>query len=390
MSEFIFSRSMLVVHTNKNSSIFKAAAERVNNTQEAPGVFGILYDDYDAQQPIYDKWKTAYPDISIMKVAPRRTTVKMDDKIHMSAVLGDAKCAPIAYTSPDDIESDCPDNQLFFVKKRGSTSARGVSIHSYAELMTGSVDTSACIIHKNMPNPKLIDGQRYKLRVYVLVAHGGVYVSRDAWGSSSDVDYKEYDGTMSQAVLKDMHIIYMRPGRKFFKFSDVEDSDKIFNSICKAVAEFSERFSEKVDAVKADEFALLGFDFVVDASNDVCVIEVNHRSNYHHTKEINEGVDVPAIADTMLVLMNGDDNFVHNNTNYVKVVGCEDDGIEVSGEVSSEVSGEEDGWKEVGVVVDETEGDDTDEDNEYNGWTEGELNGPVDLGGDMVGGFGCE
>ena len=184
---------------------------------------------------------------------------------------------------------------------------------------------------------------------------------------------------MSQAVLKDMHIIYMRPGRKFFKFSDVEDSDKIFNSICKAVAEFSERFSEKVDAVKADEFALLGFDFVVDASNDVCVIEVNHRSNYHHTKEINEGVDVPAIADTMLVLMNGDDNFVHSNTNYVKVVGCDDDGTDVSGGVS----GEEDGWTEVGV-------DETDDNNEYKGLTEEELNGSVDLGGDMVGGFGCD
>ena len=79
----------------------------------------------------------------------------MDDKIHMSAILGDAKCAPIAYTSVEDIEEDCPDNQLFFVK-RGSTSARGVYIHSYAELKSGSVDTTACIIHRNILNPKLI------------------------------------------------------------------------------------------------------------------------------------------------------------------------------------------------------------------------------------------
>jgi len=248
----------------------------------------------------------------------------MDDKIHMSDVLGDAKCAPIAYTRVDEIDADCPDNQLFFVKKRGSTSAKGVYIHSYAELKSGTVDTSSSIIHKNILNPKLIDGKRYKLRVYGLIAHGNVYVSRDAWGSSSDVDYVEYDGTLSQDVLKDMHIIYMRPGRKFFKFVDVEHSGDIFDNICIAVQEFSMKFIDKIREVECDEFSLLGFDFVVDDNNDVCVIEVNHRSNYHHTKEINESVDIPAIADTMMVLMNGDDEFISDYTNYVNVFSLAD------------------------------------------------------------------
>lgn len=324
MSEFVYSRSMLVVHTNKNSSIFNSAAKRLNNNYEVEGCFGILYDDFDAQQTIYDKWKKTYPDITIIKVAPRKRTVKMDDKIHMSAILGDAKCAPIAYMSVEDIEKDCPDNQLFFVKKRGSTSARGVYIHSYAELKAGSVDTSACIIHRNILNPKLIDGKRYKLRVYGLVANGCVYVSRDAWGSSSDVPYKEYDGTIEQNVLKDMHIIYMRPGRKFFKFVDIEHSGEIFDNICSAVNEFSHKFVDKLKTFENDEFALLGFDFVVDDENNVCIIEVNHRSNYHHTKEINEHVDVPAISDMFMVLLNNDPEFIADYTNYVNVFSLQD------------------------------------------------------------------
>jgi hypothetical protein len=149
-------------------------------------------------------------------------------------------------------------------------------------------------------------------------------VSRDAWGSSSDVDYVEYDGTLSQDVLKDMHIIYMRPGRKFFKFVDVENSGDIFDNICIAVREFSMKFIDKIREVECDEFSLLGFDFVVDDNNDVCVIEVNHRSNYHHTKEVNESVDIPAIADTMMVLMNGDDEFISDYTNYVNVFSLDD------------------------------------------------------------------
>lgn len=326
MSEIVLSDSMLIVHTNKNSCIFRDAAKRVHDKYDPPGIFGVLYDDFDAQQIIYDKWKKLYPDINIMKVSPRRRTVKMDDKIHMSDVLGDATCAPIAYTCLDDIDADTDDNQLFFVKKRGSTSAKGVFIHSYADLKTGNVDTSSSIIHKNIMNPKLIDGKRYKLRVYVLIAHGTVYVSRDIWGSSSDIDYVDNDGTISAEVLKDMHIIYMRPGRKFFKFSDIDDCGEIFDNICVAVKEFSTKFVEKIKEVESDEFSLLGFDFVIDDKNSACVIEVNHRSNYHHTNEINNGVDIPAIADMICILMYGnkDDDMDVNDkwvTDYTEYVG---------------------------------------------------------------------
>ena len=332
MSEIVLSDSMLVVHTNKNSSIFREAAKRVQDNYDPNGIFGVLYDDFDAQQSIYDRWKKLYQNINIMKVAPRRITVKMDDKIHMSDVLGEAKCAPIAYTCVDDIDVDTDDNQLFFVKKRGSTSAKGVFIHSYAELKSGKVDTSSSIIHKNIMNPKLIDGKRYKLRVYVLIAHGNVYVSRDAWGSSSDVDYVENDGTLSAEILKDMHIIYMRPGRKFFKFSDLDECDEIFDNICIAVKEFSAKFVEKIKEVESDEFSLLGFDFVIDDKNDAFVIEVNHRSNYHHTNEINEGVDIPAIADMITILMYGNkyddkdvnDKWVNESTEYVSVFNSGD------------------------------------------------------------------
>ena len=84
--------------------------------------------------------------------------------------------------------------------------------------------------------------------------------------------------------------------------------------------------------MESDEFSLLGFDFVIDDKNDACVIEVNHRSNYHHTNEINEGVDIPAIADMITILMYGNkdddkdvnDKWVNESTEYVSVFNSGD------------------------------------------------------------------
>lgn len=342
MSEFVHSKELLVVYTNKNSSIFYKASNMVLDTYDLQGnVIGILYDDFDIDTTIRDRWVRKYNNIQIMTVAPRKKTVKMDDKINFSKIMADSLYVPKWYISPNDIEPDTPENQLFFVKERGSTSARGVYIYSYKDIRDKNVTvTSSSIIHKNMISPKLLDGKRYKVRVYVLISHGNIYVCRNAWGSSSDINYIEYDGTASQKTLNDMHIIYMRPGRKFFSFKDIEDSEKIFDSMCKSVRDFGIRFKDDISKFDKNEYSILGFDYVVDSNNNAYIIEINHRSNYHHTLEINETVDIPAISDTMKVMVDGlinlnkediclnhncHDEFVFNDTDYVKVYSLFDE-----------------------------------------------------------------
>ena len=306
---------MLVVYTNKNPTIFNSAAKLVTNASRMCGVYGVLYDDYNASQETYDMWKKDYPSIRIMKVAALRKTVCMDDKIHFSTFMADATHAPMSYLTVGEIEADCADNQLFFVKRRGSTAARGVHVCSYKKLKSGTIDTTSSIIHRDLTHPSLTNGRRYKLRVYVLVAGGHVHVHREAIVVTSVLDYERHAGTTPAEPHKDMHIICFGPGSRIFKFSALEHYDEIFDNICSAVADFSVRFRDKIVEFDSDEFALLGFDFVVDDKNMAFVIEVNHRPNFFHPKEINEQVNIRVMSDTYTVLMNG----APDCTGYVNV-----------------------------------------------------------------------
>ena len=66
MSEFTLSKGFLLkLHTNKNSNIFKKAAEalvaeRNNSNSELDLKVGINYDDFNADPKITQKWKLKF------------------------------------------------------------------------------------------------------------------------------------------------------------------------------------------------------------------------------------------------------------------------------------------------------------------------------------------
>ena len=94
-----------------------------------------------------------------------------------------------------------------------------------------------------------------------------------------------------------MNIIYQNPKVPFFNFKDTPQHERVFNNIKMAVADFKGHFREEINALAPDEFCILGFDFVANADGDVHIIEINHRSNYAHPKQIRDEVDVPFIYD---------------------------------------------------------------------------------------------
>ena len=86
MSEFINSTGfMLVVYSNKNSALFgKASKNVISEYKEKEGVTGVIYDDFDAKNERVQEWTKRFPGINIYKIAPRRKTLRMDDKIHLN------------------------------------------------------------------------------------------------------------------------------------------------------------------------------------------------------------------------------------------------------------------------------------------------------------------
>lgn len=315
MSEFINSTGfMLVVYSNKNSALFgKASKNVISEYKDKEGVTGVIYDDFDAKNERVQEWTKRFPGINIYKIAPRRKTLRMDDKIHLSESVGHSEIIPKWYTKIEDIPKTTAPNQLYFVKKRGSTAARGVSAHRYKDL--NNVDVSNCIIQEDMVNPHLYENRRYKIRVYVLLRKGKMYINQKAWCSLGGLDYRKCDEKMTDQEIKDINIIYQAPGRKWFVLSDIENYTKIFNSMALRLKDLKKTYIEKIDSIEDNEFTLLGVDYVIDDKYNAYIIEINHRSNYHHPDDIVEKVDLPALQDTLKMLVDG----TTKNTSYVEV-----------------------------------------------------------------------
>ena len=77
----------------------------------------------------------------------------MDDKAFMGDIMKDSKFVPKHYTTTD-FEPD-GDNQLFYVKRRGSSGALGVRIMKYEDLPAEIPKDT--VIQGNNVNPDLFE-----------------------------------------------------------------------------------------------------------------------------------------------------------------------------------------------------------------------------------------
>jgi hypothetical protein len=314
MSEFLHTKSfLLLVYSNKNSQLFNRAASKVVNEYDNTNKIGILYDDFDANDEIKKEWEKKYKNIQIKCIAPRRTTLRMDDKIYLSKYMFDSKYIPKCYTKKEDIPIDVDNNKLFYVKRRGSTGARGVYLYKYSDLL--NIDCTDCIIQENSETPHLYEDRRYKMRVYVLLHNNNVYMNKKAWCSLALKDYELINDETTNDDMNAMNIIYQCPGRKWFEFKSIEQHEDIFENLKLSCFDFKNTFQDQINNINDKFFTLLGFDYVVDSNLDVKIIEINHRSNYAHPKDIVDNVDVPVLEDTMRVLIQNNTT----NTDYTQI-----------------------------------------------------------------------
>lgn len=315
MSEFINSSAfLLLAWSNKNSSIFGRACKTVAKEFDHEGTVGIVYDDFDTKDEIKQKWKSQHNNIKIYSVAPRKYTVKMDDKINLSEVMGKSEYIPKWYLKYDDISKETDPNQLFYVKKRGSTASKGVYLHKYANM--NEVDTSNSVIQEDLNNPYIYENRRFKIRAYILIFQNNIYINRKAWCSLGALDYKKADETTTAEDIEKINIIYQSPGRKWFNFKEIPDYEEIFINMCNSCNDIYDKFQDKISNYKDTEYSILGVDYVIDDLKKPYIIEINHRSNYAHPKEIVDAVDLPAIEDTFRVLIQNNEH----NTDYVKII----------------------------------------------------------------------
>ena len=303
MSEFVKTTAFtLAVYSNKNSALFDQASENiVSKYSDRKDKVGIIYDDFNANMDIVKNFKRKYKNIQTYHVAPRRTTLQMDDKKFMAKRMNGSKYVPKHYEHVEDIPKNINKNQLFYVKKRGSSGANGVQICRLGDIPKEIINE--CVVQENNFKPDLFNGKRYKIRVYVVLFDGKVYIHKKSWGSVATTDYKEDITGLSQDDLKRMNIIHQSPGRVWINWNQLTDYDKIFKNLTNSVVDFKNIYEDEVSRIGSEEFTILGFDYVIGSDKSVYMIEINHRSNYSHPETITREVDVPVLEDVFKLLI---------------------------------------------------------------------------------------
>lgn len=302
MTTFTYSDKLLRIYTNRNRSVFKYVGETLY--KNITGKYGIIYDDFDCNQKIISNWKQ-YNLTTIFIICPRRKTIKIDDKIMFHKMMSSSKFTPESYLDKSKITDK---NALYFVKSTGGTGGNGVNIYNFDTLQ--SINTKNCVIHKNIDNPDLYDNKRYKIRQLVFIHNKCVYLHKDSFFTASSIDYN--NNTMN---LKETHIFNQIPNRIFELSLKLEDFSKIFENITAAIIDFKKYYSTLINNIGETEYAILGFDLIVDSNKNIQIIEINHRSNYAHPKNVNTQCDIGGIRDLFYLLINK----CIDNTRLIKI-----------------------------------------------------------------------
>jgi hypothetical protein len=299
MTEYTFSNNLLKIRTNKNSNIFSQAGNLAG--ENIIGKFGIIYDDFDYKGDLKDKWKQ-YKLEKIFINAPRRKTRYMDDKISFHKIMKDSVYTPESYLSSETVTDN---TSLYFVKKTGSTGGKGVNIYNYDDLL--KENTTNCVIQKNISNPDLHQNKRYKIRQLVLVYDKKVYLHKNSFFTASNINYD----CIPNDKLRDAHVINQKHDTIFEMSNTLTNYTLISKNILLAIKDFNTYYQKEINTINGNEYSVLGFDFIVDNEKNVQIIEINHRSNYAHPKNVSIECDVDFFKDMMLLLIKGEmNNFI--------------------------------------------------------------------------------
>ena len=315
MTEFTLLNGLLIkLYTNKNSTNFNSGALEAQKNIDINGIFGLIYDDFDVKDELKKKWEKEYRDIKIYTVAKRRKTIRMDSKLLFANKMKDSLYTPVTYLKYEDIPTTTDKNTLFFIKKDGSTGSRHVYISKYQDLSNciSSIDCSnQYILQQSMMQPDLYDEKRYKIRVHVILHNNEVYLHKKTFATVSCEKYSvggikdKFIGIKNEDLQK-MNVICQANSEKFILYNEIDNYELIEQNIILALKDFKTYYTNEINTIGDREFSILGFDFVVDADKNVNIIEINHRSNYHHPKEISSKTDDLCMRDLFILLITGE------------------------------------------------------------------------------------
>lgn len=306
MEGFVSTGLSLKLHSDKNFNVFKQGAHLLKNCQDISGIVGFIYGDFEPNLEIKTRWMREFNNIQVYVNARRKKTVMMDSKISFSRRMCNSIYTPPTYFNISDIPDSSNPDSLFFIKKNGSTGAKHVFVTKYSNINDTVTSIGSTlddyIIQQSMDNPDLYEShRRYKVRVHVILHDNKVFLHTKHWCTVSRVDYDV--SCNDQDRLRMMNVIYQANAEKFITFDDIPNNYDIQQQIIYAIHDFKTHFFKEIQDIVTDEFVILGFDFVVNRDKQVHIIEINHRSNYSHPKDVSDKTDVICMRDLFMLLI---------------------------------------------------------------------------------------
>jgi hypothetical protein len=301
------------MYTDRNKKIFTIVNDMLydefkNDTSQ----IGILYNDMEPDMSIVNTLRKMYSNMKIYYTSSMKKTDSLDDKKHFCQRTIGLPFVP-EYIRDLNKAQHIDDNELLYVKLRTGSGSKGVYILTKNEIITNINKYKNYIIQRNITNPDLIDSKRYKIRIYCLLYNQQIYIHREFWGSLSNNTYNP-DETSKQ-YIKNMNIVYQTSTTTWLLPADINLHEEIFAKIVNHACKLKEVFKPEIENVCDNEYCILGLDYVVDKDKNPFLIEINHRSNYDFSKNINDSVVIPVLFDSFKLMISG----TNNDTGYILV-----------------------------------------------------------------------
>ena len=297
------------IYTDKNVNVFKDALSLLNEDGVRDGIFGLIYSDKNIKEEIVDNFLEKNPRMTIFKVINMNKTNSMDNKLQFTEKMKDSKYSPISFRNLEELKNNSfyqsylQNNDIFFLKddnNDNTTLAKGVKVFKLKDLSNLTFKENQ-IIQKSMVNPALINNRRFKIRILVVIYKENLYFHKKYWGCIGKIEFNNNED--DKECLKQMNVLNMDNSDTFF-IDDIPNLNNINNEIINSLKDIKKYYSEEINNIKENLYAILGLDYVISINGAVEIVEINHRPNFWHEEYITKNSDIKCIKDLYKLLIN--------------------------------------------------------------------------------------
>ncbi len=279
--------------SNRGSRIFERALSPLGGSawvENNPPPDLLYFDSYGGKQAPTSEARFSLID--------RQRTIPLDHKAQMTAaLLAAGRSFPRVYFELEQVPHE--PGSLWFIKNPTSTAGKGTEVVQFEEL--GDHYRDNCIIEEAIQDVSLIDDRKFTLRLYLLVLAGKLYFYPDAIVFLHGLPYVH--GSCDPQV-QFIHDGYMDPDSPVTSLTsdDYPDYPDVRERLAQLALETFRVFADLLKHEPPDRYCLFGIDALVRSDHSGVIVEINDRPNIVHTRNVNEGVNIPMIRAMYCIL----------------------------------------------------------------------------------------